>query len=115
MVLTAYFIPAFTFVNKEGYIDHRGVTNIKKAKEYYELKRSKLLDDPKAYITECAEFCFTPDDALALEGENQFDSIALQEQLTNIILHKIGPHIEKGFLEYTYKGERVEQNISGFK
>lgn len=115
-VLTSYFIPAFTFVNAEGYVDKRGVTNSKKAKEYYEKQRQNLLDDPKAYMIECAEFCFTPDDALALEGENDFDTVALQEQLNNIILHKIGPKPEVGYLEYDFGGrEQKAENIKGFK
>lgn len=115
-VLTAYFIPAFTFVNAEGFIDNRGVTNTKKAKAYYEEERNKLLDDPQAYMTECAEFCFTPDDALALEGDNDFDTVLLQEQLSNIILHKVGPRFEPGYLEYKFKGnEHRPENITGFK
>ncbi len=115
-VLTAYFIPAFTFVNKEGYVDKRGVTDTKKAKEFYTEQRNKLLIDPKAYITECAEFCFTPEDALALEGDNSFDTVALQEQLSNILIHKVGPRPEAGYLEYKFKGtEHDPDNITGFK
>lgn len=117
-VLTAYFIPAFTFVNKDGYVDKRGVTDSKKAKAFYEEQRNKLLLSGKAdtYRIDCAEFCFTPDDALALEGDNDFDIVALQEQLSNIILHKVGPRPERGFLEYDFGGrEHREENIKGFK
>lgn len=116
--LTAFFIPAYTYVNAEGYVDKRGVTNAAKAKEYYENQRNKLLATGKidSYRIECAEFCFTPDDALALEGENDFDIVALQEQLSNIIIHKTGPRPERGFLEYDFKGkEHKEENIKGFK
>lgn len=117
-VLTAYFIPAFTFVNKDGYVDKRGVTDSKKAKAFYEEQRNKLLLSGKAdtYRIDCAEFCFTPDDALALEGDNDFDIVALQEQLSNIILHKVGSRPERGFLEYDFGGrEHREENIKGFK
>lgn len=117
-MLSSYFIPAFTFVNKEGYVDKRGVTDTKKAKAFYEEQRNKLLISGKveSYRIECAEFCFTPDDALALEGDNDFDIVALQEQLSNIILHKIGPTPERGFLEYDFGGkEHKEENIKGFK
>lgn len=101
-VFTAFFIPAFTFVAETGYIDERGVTNTQKAKEYYLANRQKLLGNPKEHLIECAEFCFTPDDALALEGENQFNTVLLSEQLANIQLHKVGPHIDVGQLEYNF-------------
>jgi hypothetical protein len=114
--LTAYFIPAFTFVNIEGIIDNRGVTNIEKAKAHYLAQRNALMDDPKAYMIECAEFCFTPEDALALEGDNDFDTILLQEQLSAITLHKMGVPIERGFLEYSFtNGEQSADNIRGFR
>lgn len=99
---TAFFIPAYTFVAKEGYVDSRGVTNTEKAKKFYLDKREALLANPKDHLIECAEFCFTPDDALALEGDNQFNTVLLSEQLANIKLHKIGPHIDVGQLEYNF-------------
>lgn len=102
IVYTAFFIPAYTFVAAEGYVDSRGVTDTKKAKEYYLKKREALLANPKDHLIECAEFCFTPDDALALEGDNQFNTVLLTEQLANIKLHKIGPHIDIGQLEYNF-------------
>lgn len=99
---TAFFVPAYTFVAKEGYVDSRGVTNTEKAKKFYLDKREALLANPKDHLIECAEFCFTPDDALALEGDNQFNTVLLSEQLANIKLHKIGPHIDVGQLEYNF-------------
>ena len=78
-VYTGFFIPAFTFVSGPGYIDTRGVTNIAKAKEYYENKRRQLLSNPKNYIIECAEYCFNPEDALALEGDNIFNTEILAD------------------------------------
>lgn len=102
VVYTAFFIPAYTFVAAEGYVDSRGVTNTQRAKEYYLKKREALLANPKDHLIECAEFCFTPDDALALEGDNQFNTVLLTEQLANIRLHKIGPHIDIGQLEYNF-------------
>ena len=116
-VETGFFIPAYTYIALPGCIDDRGVTNTKKARAYYENERNNLLDDPKSYMIECAEYCFTPDDALALEGDNQFDTNLLQEQLSNIILHKIGPRPVSGFLDYKFKPntEEKEENICGFR
>ena len=116
-ILSGFFIPAYTYVNAEGFVDNRGVTNIKKAKKYYEDQRMKLLTSSKmdSYRIECAEFCFTPDDALALEGDNDFDVVALQEQLSNILIHKVWPRPERGFLEYDFGGKAHEEaNIKGF-
>lgn len=115
-VLTAFFIPAYTFVAAEGYVDSRGVTNTKKAKEYYLKKREALLANPKDHLIECAEFCFTPDDALALEGDNQFNTVLLSEQLANIKLHKIGPHIDIGQLEYNFtNNQHIEDAIESVR
>ena len=53
-----------------------------------------------------AEYCFTPDEALALEGDNQFNTVLLTEQLAAIKLHKITPQELKpkwGQLEYTFQ------------
>ncbi len=115
-VFTAFFIPAYTFVAAEGYVDSRGVTNTKKAKEYYLKKREALLANPKDHLIECAEFCFTPDDALALEGDNQFNTVLLSEQLANIKLHKIGPHIDIGQLEYNFtNNQHIEDAIESVR
>lgn len=111
-VYTGFFIPAFTFVAKEGCIDNRGVTNIEKAKEYYIDKRNKLISNPKEYRIECAEFCFTPEDALSLEGDNLFNAEALSEQLAQIVIYKNAPKIETGVLEYQFKNNKhTEDNI----
>lgn len=113
---TGFFIPAYTFVALDGYIDSRGVTNTEKAKQYYIDKRNGLISDPKAHLIECAEFCFTPEDAFALEGDNQFNTILLAEQLAAIKLHKQGPHIQTGNLEYVFRdGKHVEEAIEKVK
>lgn len=100
---TAFFIPAYTFVSKDGYIDKRGVTNVEKAKEYYQKRRDKLIATPKEHLIECAEYCFTPDEAFALEGDNQFNTVLLAEQLTRIQLYNEAPHISVGNVEYVFK------------
>ena len=102
-VYTGFFIPAFTFVSREGFIDNRGVTNTKKAKEYYISKRNSLINDPNAYLKTCAERCFTPEEALSLEGDNIFNNEILSNQKAQILLHKTAPKIEIGNLEYKFK------------
>ena len=74
------------------------------------------MSSPKAYIIECAEFCFSPDDALALEGDDQFNTVLLTEQLSAIRLHKIVPKIETGRLEYTFKNNvQSEETLDKIK
>lgn len=119
-VLTGYFIPAYTIVTTEGYIDHRGWTDPEKGKQYYQQMRDQLMADPKALLIKTAEYCFTPEEALALEGTDEFGSVTLAEQLTNITLHKmeseLGP-IQTGYLEYQFdsSGMKKKENITGFK
>lgn len=92
VVFTAFFIPAYTMWfgvdNIPGY-DHRGVVDEEAAKKYYIDQRKRMSTDPEALIKYKAEYCFTPDEALILEGENRFDQEKLVEQLANIELHKI--------------------------
>lgn len=119
-VVTGYFIPAYTIVALPEFIDKRGWTDPDKAKEYYIQQRNKKIGDPKALLLYSAEYCFTPEEALALEGENEFDTILLSEQLANITLHKIEPpqgKIQTGRLEYIFKEntERKVTNYTGFR
>lgn len=102
-VTTGFFIPAFTFVAKEGYIDKRGVTNTQKAKDYYN-KKNLAIEDPQDQIKDRAEFCFTPEDALALDGDNLFDRVILTSQKALMELHKTGPHLDVGTMEWDLEG-----------
>ncbi len=100
---TAFFIPAFTFVSRPGFIDERGVTNTAKAKQFYN-KTNLAIEDPQDQIKDRAEFCFTPEDALALEGDNLFNRVILTSQKALIELHKQGPHIDRGTMEWDLEG-----------
>ena len=104
-VKTGYFIPAYTLVTSPGYVDHRGWTDPEKGKEFYMVKREAKAANPKGLMIYSAEYCFTPDEALALEGDNQFNTVLLTEQLTAIKLHKVTPEEFKpkwGQLEYEF-------------
>ena len=116
-VLTGYFIPTYTIVDVPGIMDSRGVTNISKGKEFYQKNRDKKAGDPKGLLVYSAEYCFTPEEALALEGDNQFNSSLLAEQKSLIHIHKVDPpygKIETGSLDYAYDGAHIKENISGF-
>jgi hypothetical protein len=83
--ITAFFLPAHKFALTNEYLDSRGVTDWPKLKKHYEDCRSKLSD--KDYLTECAEHCFTPREALSNHGDNVFDAAAIAERLVQIKIH----------------------------
>lgn len=70
------------------YTDHRGVTNIEKAKTYYEEQRAAK--SGKSLLEYCSEYCFTPAEALLRQGDNIFDAIAISDRITQIRIHKMG-------------------------
>ena len=116
-VMTAYFIPTYSIVDVPGIMDHRGVTDSKKGREFYQKNRDKKMGDPKGLLIYSAEYCFTPEEALALEGDNQFNSSLLAEQKSLIHIHKVDPpygKIETGNLDYAYNGAHTKENITGF-
>ncbi len=105
-VKTAYFIPAYTIVTAPGYVDKRGWTDPERGKEFYLKKRDAKVADPKGLMLYSAEYCFTPDEALALEGDNQFNTVLLTDQLAAIKLHKLTPpelQPKWGQLEYVFQ------------
>lgn len=80
--LVSFFIPAHKFALTSKYLDNRGVTNHLELKKYYLKIREKLTD--KDYLSECAEHCFTPREALSKHGDNVFDSVPISERLVQI-------------------------------
>lgn len=86
--MTGYFIPAYNIMLASGFTDKRGVTDIKKAKAYYEEQRQKK--SGQALLEYCAEYCFTPSEALLKQGDGIFDPIVIADRLTQIRIQKIG-------------------------
>jgi hypothetical protein len=95
-IYSGFFIPAYRMHFE--YLDDRGVTNTEKAREWFDKNRNSKLDNPQAFLEYCSEYCYTPDEALVRQGENQFNQILLAEQLANITIHKIIKEPERGFL-----------------
>jgi hypothetical protein len=113
---SSYFIPSYSAVYKEGFIDKRGYCDKEKAKKYYDDERAKRASSPKALIDYCAEFCYTAEEAFSLEGENKFNKVIIAEQLMRIRVLKQCPTIETGFLTYTYKADKhTDDQITGFR
>lgn len=86
--LTAFFLPAYAMVIDPKFMDHRGYTDMVKAKAYFEGERKKK--SGQVLLDYCAEYCFTPQEALLKQGENQFDSVALADRLGQLRIQKIG-------------------------
>ena len=97
-VLTGFFIPAYRM--HFDFLDDRGVTNEDKARAHFEKNRELVRTDPKAFIEYASEYCFTPEDALIRQGENQFNQALLANQLADMMIHKITPKPHTGFLSY---------------
>lgn len=85
---TGFFLPAHEFALNPEYLDKRGVTDSVRFKEYYESKRRTM--EGSDLLDYCAEYCFTPDEALLRQGENAFNSAIIADRLTQIRVHKQG-------------------------
>ena len=82
--LKSFFIPAHKFALSKEYLDDRGVTDCIRFKEYYLAQRKKLSGDK--FLTECAEHCFTPEEALSKTGENMFDAELIAARMAQIMI-----------------------------
>lgn len=116
-VKTSFFIPANIAFYREGYVDERGVCNIKKTTEFYMQERARLEATPKALIDYKAEYCLYPSEAFALEGQNNFNKVKLVEQISAIKFKKaIVPNIERGYMEFIYSDPNHKRDsISGVR
>lgn len=85
---TGFFIPAYEFMMRPGYVDNRGVTDTKRAKAFYEEQRK--LKSGERLLEYCSEYCFTPKEALLRQGENIFDSVLIADRITQVRVHKMG-------------------------
>ena len=110
---TGFFIPAYTFMLKSGFADSRGVTDIVAAKNYYESERKKKSGN--SLLEYCAEYCFTPNEALLRQGDNIFDSIAIADRLTQIRVHKEGIKPRRVSLLWDRSKETDELNLTKVK
>lgn len=115
---TGFFIPSYSFMLGSDFTDHRGVTDRAKARAWYEEQRKKK--SGQALLEYCAEFCFTPSEALLRQGENIFDSLVLSDRLTQIRIHKQGIKPRKVNLlwdrapgDVTYNKVKVQDHAFG--
>lgn len=86
IAFTGFFIPAYEFALDEQFVDSRGVTDKVRFKARYEEKRASM--EGQDLLTYCAEYCFTPNDALLKQGDNLFNAELLSDQITQIRVFK---------------------------
>ena len=107
LAYTGFFIPSYEMwfgpINNPGF-DNRGVVDTKRAKAAYEESWNKI-KDPHILLKKKAEYCFTPEDALALEGSGVFNTEKLTEQQINIQQLKTVPEPRKIKLTWDYNKE----------
>lgn len=114
VVETGFFIPAYQQMYE--YLDSRGWCNPEKTKPILQSKRNAKLNNPKAYLEHCAEYCWTAEEAFAQEGQNKFNKALIAEQLTRIRALKIGPRPQAGRLMPIYKNDKCKfKEIENFR
>lgn len=112
--ITGFFVPAYAIVRDK--MDKRGYTPPEKGKEYFNQRRNALANNPSKYLIFCAEFCYTPEEALALEGDGRFNTELLTQQKSNIVNLKLTPQQYtpvRGSLEFKLADGRVDGEILG--
>lgn len=86
IAFTGFFIPSYEFALDPKYVDNRGVTNNIEFKKYYEEKRAMM--EGQDLLTYCAEYCFTPNEALLKQGDNLFNADIISDQIMQIRVFK---------------------------
>ena len=114
IVETGFFIPAYQQMYE--YLDSRGWCDPEKTKPILQNKRNAKLNNPKAYLEHCSEYCWTAEEAFAQEGQNKFNKALIAEQLTRIRALKIGPRPQAGRLMPVYKNDKCKfKEIENFR
>ena len=113
-ILSAMFIPAYRVVTDDtvDLVDKRGWCNREKATAYYDAIRKIKAADPKLFLLYKAEFCFTIEEALLLQGSNIFPREELAEQSAQIEIYKSTPVPHCGHLAWKKDGE---EKVGGVK
>lgn len=123
-VYTGYFIPSYIGAvtdygedatgERRQLIDERGYCLWQNYKEQLDIDRQQITN-PKALVDHCAEYCYTAEEAFALEGENKFNKVNIAEQLTRIRALKQCPPIDVGTIKFTFNGNNhdvARSNVS---
>lgn len=116
--ITGFFVPAWSIIR--DLMDERGFVDEEEGKAYRQKHdRDPLASNPKQMLIKCAEQCWYPEEALALEGDDRFNTALLTEQKTRIVNFNRRPKEftpRYGRLEYTFDDGKVDKaNVSGIE
>lgn len=111
--LRAFFIPAHKFALSSEYLDSRGVTDHVRFKEYYIAQRKKLTGDK--YLSECAEHCFIPEEALSKTGENIFDAELIAARMAQILTKKDYTEPRRTVLTWDKTTDKLYEKVNSFE
>ena len=116
--ITGFFVPAWSIIR--DLMDERGFVDEEEGKAYRQKHdRDPLASNPKQMLIKCAEQCWYPEEALALEGDDRFNTALLTEQKTRIVNFNRRPKEltpRYGRLEYIFDDGKVDKaNVSGIE
>ena len=111
--LTSFFIPAHKFALSGEYLDKRGVTDYVRFKEYYIEQRKKLKGDK--FVTECAEHCFIPEEALSKTGGNVFDAELIAARMGQILANTDYTEPKKYVLNWDKIADKPKSKVIGIE
>lgn len=116
--ITGFFVPAWSIIR--DLMDERGYVNEQEGKAYRQaVDRDPLQNNPKQLLIKCAEQCWYPEEALALEGDERFNTAMLTDQKSRITLFNKRPNEftpRYGLLEYTFADGKVDKDsITGIE
>lgn len=109
--LTAFFLPAYAMLIDPEFMDSRGYTDMIKSRAYFESERKKKTG--QVLLDYCAEYCFTPQEALLKQGSNDFDQVAISDRLGQLRIQKIGvkPQQVKMYWDHPNEATNPRQKV----
>ena len=111
--MSCFFCPAHKFALTSKYLDKRGVTNYIEFRKYYEEYRKTL--HGQDYLDECAEHCFTPEEALSKTGENMFDAELIAGRMAQIMIKQNWTEPKKMMLLWDKTTEKQYSKVNAYE
>ena len=111
--LTCFFLPCHKFALVSQYLDNRGVTNFPEFRKHYEAYRKTL--HGQDYLDECAEHCFTPEEALSKTGENMFDAELIASRMAQIMANQGYTEPKRYLLTWDKTADKMYSKVNAFE
>lgn len=111
--LTCFFLPSHKFALVSQYLDNRGVTNHIEFRKHYEEYRKTL--HGQDFLDECAEHCFTPEEALSKTGENMFDAELIAARMGQIMIKQDYTEPKKYLLTWDKTADKLYSKVNAYE